>query len=86
MKNLFKAVLLMGLLLAAGCASDPARRPTETPEWQYRTFPISAIGEGDFRNQLNLLSRQGWTFVNVATTTRNAQGVLTMVVMKRPNP
>jgi hypothetical protein len=85
MKNLFNAVLLMGWLLAAGCASDSAR-PSETAQWQYRTFQITSMSEADLRTQINSLGQEGWTFVSLTGTTRNMHGALWAVVMKRPNP
>jgi len=89
MKNLFSLILIAGLLGAAGCASEssPANGTgqTQTAYWQYRTFPITAGSDFEFRSKILALNQQGWSFVSVSNTTRGAVGTISMVLMRRPN-
>jgi hypothetical protein len=85
MKNLFRSLLLVSLLFAAGCATKDPNHPAETADWQYRTFPISASNEGDFRSQLNTLRLQGWSYVSTSNSTQTPGTAVQLVLMRRPN-
>jgi len=90
MKNFLSVVLLAGLLGVTGCASDSNRsmdsnRPAETGQWQYRTFSISWVSEGEFRNKINALAADGWMLDSISHTTRSQGTAMSIVLMKRPS-
>jgi hypothetical protein len=89
MRNLFSTVVLACLLGMAGCASNSSQSngngQAATPEWQYRTFAITAGSDMEFHSKIFALNQQGWSFVSVSNTTRGAVGTVSMVLMRKQN-